>query len=343
MDGGLDRVLDYMVTLYTSWPRDLLEWYDKAVEAVGGSPPIRGGLLVGCGMGGSGFALDAARSILEDHGLHVVVNKSHHPPPIVGPRVPVLAVSYSGETLETIECTRRALEKGAPAAGVAGRGSTLHRLLTSHGYPAVPLENKGLPRTQLGQLVGAILGLLLPTRDARREIHRVASALDPDWALREAKRIARALTDGATPVIAACGRYALLAWRWKSELAENAKIHALIEVYPEAGHNSINAWEHTGNTKEYTFIIIKANTEDNICIHIEEWLEDHYNRISETITVDLRRHAMIHPLAAILAGSMVAGVSSTILAVRGGRDPSSITGIKRYKNTLNNIRGKDNR
>jgi glucose-6-phosphate isomerase len=201
-----------------------------------------------------------------------------------------------------------------------------------------PLEPRGLPRTQLGQLVGSILGLLLPGGDARKEIRRIASALDAGWALREAERIAGALAGGATPVIVACGKYAPLAWRWKSELAENAKMHALIEVYPEAGHNTINAWEHAANSKEYAFIIIKANTDDEICAHIEDWLESHYDKTGETVTLNLRAQAEKHPLAALLTGSMTAGITSSILAVNRGRDPTSITGIKRYKNAINNLK-----
>jgi glucose-6-phosphate isomerase len=41
--------------------------------------PFNGGLLVGCGMGGSGFAIDASKYMLEDYGYQVIVNKSHVP------------------------------------------------------------------------------------------------------------------------------------------------------------------------------------------------------------------------------------------------------------------------
>ncbi len=80
--------------------------------------------------------------------------------------------------------------------------------------------------------------------------------------------------------------------------------------------------------------------EDEVCAHIEDWLEENYNRIGKTVSVDLRESAKVHPLAAVLAGSMVAGITSSILAVNRGRDPSSISGIQRYKNALNAFRGK---
>ncbi len=208
-------------------------------------------MLVGCGMGGSGFAIDASKYMLEDYGYQVIVNKSHVPPPYVGPGVPVLAVSYSGSTMETIECARRAIERGAHVCGVAGRGSRLHRLLEDHGFPVVPIETKGLPRTSLGLLVGSILGLLLPFREALAQVELISHALRVDWALEVSSRVASAVTDRVVPVVVACGGYAPLAWRWRSELAENAKLHALVEVYPEAGHNAINAWEHTGRRGRY--------------------------------------------------------------------------------------------
>jgi bifunctional phosphoglucose/phosphomannose isomerase len=241
--------------------------------------------------------------------------------------------------METIECARRAIERGAPVCGVAGEGSRLHRLLENHGFPVVTIKTRGLPRTSLGLLVGSILGLLLPFREALAQVELVSRTLRADWALDTSRRVASAIADGLVPVVVACGSYAPLAWRWKSELAENAKLHAMVEVYPEAGHNTINAWEHTSGRGRYVFIVLKANVDDKVCAHIEDWVEDTYNRVGETVTVDLRGFARVHQLAAVLAGSMVAGITSSILAVNRGKDPSAITGIQRYKNALRAFRG----
>lgn len=336
--GRLNRILEDMIEQYTSWPFDLVNSYRRA-GAISHSLPFNGGLLVGCGMGGSGFAIDASKYMLEDYGYQVIVNKSHVPPPYVGPGTPVLAVSYSGSTMETIECARRAIERGALVCGVAGEGSRLHRLLEGHGFPVVPIKARGLPRTSLGLLVGSILGLLLPFEEALARVELVSRTLRAEWTLELSRRVASAIVDGAVPVIIACGSFAPLAWRWRSELAENAKLHALVEVYPEAGHNAINAWEHTSGRGRYVFIVLKANVDDEVCAHIEDWVEETYNRVGETVPVDLRDFARVHPLAAVFAGSMVAGITSSILAVNRGKDPSAIPGIQRYKNALRAFRG----
>ncbi|GAB6147461.1 hypothetical protein JCM10135_00020 [Stetteria hydrogenophila] len=56
-----------MIEWYTSWPRDLLEAFDAAARVSPGGLE-EGSLVIGCGMGGSGFSVDAARYVLEELG-----------------------------------------------------------------------------------------------------------------------------------------------------------------------------------------------------------------------------------------------------------------------------------
>ncbi len=119
---------------YLGWPEALLRGYQRGLEEW---RPWTPGILVGCGMGGSAYSIQAASLVLGDEGVHVIVNTHHRPPWVPGSGV--LSVSYSGETLETIECTRRALDSGLPAGGVAGASSSLYRLLKGRGAPVVGL------------------------------------------------------------------------------------------------------------------------------------------------------------------------------------------------------------
>ncbi|WP_460126183.1 SIS domain-containing protein, partial [Stetteria hydrogenophila] len=168
---------------------------------------------------------------------------------------------------------------------------------------------------------------------ARGVVERVSRALDPGWALGEAERLAPALAGGGIPVVVACGAYAPLAWRWRSELAENTGIHALVEEYPEAGHNAVNAWVEP-QPGRWVFIVIKASAGDEVCSAIEDWVEGEYSRRGEAYTLDLKRFAATHPLAALLEGAMVAGVASSLAAVRMGRDPAATPGIRRYREAV---------
>jgi len=249
-----------------------------------------------------------------------------------------VAVSYSGRTLETIICARESMRRGAPVLGVAGRGSPLHELLEGEGYPVAAREGGGLPRAALAQLAGAALGLLLggdPTAEGL--VEEAARTLNPGEA-RElgestAGSLARELGRGRIPVIGSCGWASIIAYRWATELAENAEVHSILEAYPEAGHNYVNAW-HSEDPGRYVFIVVKANTDDELCRSLEDWLEEYYKSLGPTHTIDLRSYAAKSPLAAALQGAMMAGIATTLLAVRLGRDPAETPGIAAYKQAL---------
>jgi dihydroorotate dehydrogenase (NAD+) catalytic subunit len=58
----------------------------------------------------------------------------------------------------------------------------------------------------------------------------------------EAKRLARSL-HGTVPVVSGPGLAGAVAYRWKCQLNENAKLPAFCSVLPEADHNEICGWE----------------------------------------------------------------------------------------------------
>ena len=44
------------------------------------------------------------------------------------------------------------------------------------------------------------------------------------------------------PLIYGAGPLAVVAYRWKTQLNENAKMHAFSHAFPEVGHNEIEGW-----------------------------------------------------------------------------------------------------
>ena len=324
----------WLESLYTSWPATLLEGFRAGLEARKRDPPR---ILLGCGMGGSAYSIAAASLALEEHGYSVIAWRGHKPLRLPG--AGVLAVSYSGETLETIECTRASIEAGLPALGVAGRGSTLERLLEARGMPVAGLERRGVPRASLGSLVGAIMGLVAGGVAARR-LSRVASSLDVDGLSAEAEKVAyflwEALEAEALPVVVACDPQGLLTSRWLSELAENAGVRVVAEAYPGAGHNSIVTWDYPGG-RGYFLFIKRAPPGDGFCRAVEGFIEERYRELGPLHVVDLSRYEVADPLAAALANAIVAGLASTRLALRLGRDPLETRGIDLYKSKLHGI------
>lgn len=101
--------------------------------------------VVVLGMGGSGFAGDVlAATATPFMPVPVTVVKGYQAPDYVGTASLVFAVSFSGNTEETIEAATVAFEAGASLVVVAA-GGELVRLAGEWGVPVVPVA-EGIPQ-----------------------------------------------------------------------------------------------------------------------------------------------------------------------------------------------------
>ncbi|MCE4601081.1 MAG: SIS domain-containing protein [Desulfurococcales archaeon] len=318
---------------YLSWPSQLTETYSKALEARQGSVDLgEHRLVLGCGMGGSGFSLYAIKPLMEEAKPYIV-ERSDRLPSYVNDRDLVVGVSYSGETYETISCVRKALEKGAKTAIVAGRDSTLYNLGVKNKSAIVGIEKKGHPRSSLASLVGGLLALLLGDT-VKDQVDVIAGQLRVGKAEEIAGEVAGLIWnqgDPLTPIIASCGPLGFVAERWATELAENAKHPALVEIFPEAGHNAVARWYYTRG--RYATIYIDLS-QDRLCRLVKAHIEEHYSSIGPVKVVDATAEAASHPLAGVLYSALIAGLASVRLAEYMGRDPEVIEGISLYKKSV---------
>ncbi|HEY6316335.1 MAG TPA: SIS domain-containing protein, partial [Acidimicrobiia bacterium] len=74
------------------------------------------------GMGGSGIAGDVLRAVASTLPVPVVVLKQIRTPAFVGPRTLAFALSYSGNTEETVAMAEGALDAGARLVAVTAGG-----------------------------------------------------------------------------------------------------------------------------------------------------------------------------------------------------------------------------
>ncbi len=326
----------WMLAEYSSWPSMILEAF-RSASSLGYRP--RGRLVIACGMGGSGFAAEAAGLLLEEAGIALVVERSHLPPGYVGPGVDVVGVSFSGETVETLLCVREAAARGARVAAVAGRGSRLARLVSSLGGTVYEYPARGAARTALAGLAGAVAGLLAGHALEGR-VEAIARSLDPEAARGEAERAAGfilSMHPGRRLTVSSCGRLALASLRWRQELAENGKIEVYAEAYPEAGHNSVSAW--SGRCLEERALILVRGAGDPLCRAIEDCLLERHCGGNAHV-VDVSRQASIHPLAGLLQSSMIAGMAGVYVALRRGLDPGRNPEIERFRRLVGDAAGR---
>ena len=112
--------------------------------------------VVVLGMGGSGIAGDVLYATAAAFmPVPVVVVKSYELPAFVGEGSLVFAVSFSGDTEETIEAASLAAVQGAHIVAVTS-GGELGRLASGWGAPVIPLPSDiPQPRAALGAIWGA--------------------------------------------------------------------------------------------------------------------------------------------------------------------------------------------
>ena len=172
-------------------------------------------------------------------------------PAWIGRETLVLCASYSGSTEETLATYDAAKAAGAPRL-VATTGGPLAERAREDGVPVIPLPGGFQPRAAVGYSLvtaleaAALCGAAPSVRDEIESAAALAAELAAEWGPDgdedgDAKRIARAL-HGTIPVFIGAGLTASVAYRWKTQVNENAELPAFASKLPEHDHNEVVGW-----------------------------------------------------------------------------------------------------
>jgi len=252
-------------------PEQLAAAHERAAEVdISGLVPadaVRN--VVVLGMGGSGIAGDVLASVANGQlPVPVTVLKQYRTPAFVGPHTLVFALSYSGDTEETLSMAAGAIEAGACVVGV-GRGGALEEMVTSRDGLHIECPDGYMPRSALGALVAPLFVTLyrmrlLPDAHAllvnaqvqlgrRRDTCAAAVEGDRNPAREIARRIGRTI-----PLIHGGGALgAVAAARWKADVNENAKAPAFWNTHPELDHNEICGWGQHGDVTRQLVTLVE--------------------------------------------------------------------------------------
>src|SRR5665648_871473 len=123
-------------------PRQLTAGYAVARSGLSGvfgeagaaapAPPSRPTGVVVCGMGGSAIGADLVLACLPRLPVPVAVVRGYGLPAWVGATTLVVAVSYSGDTEETLTCAAEGLERGCTPICIASGGALAYTHLRAH-------------------------------------------------------------------------------------------------------------------------------------------------------------------------------------------------------------------
>lgn len=237
-------------------------------------PPLRAArprVVVVAGMGGSAASGDLlAAYAAESVDVPILVHRGYGLPALAGRHALVIASSYSGETAEVLSAFDVAVARNVPVAAVTAGGALAQRAAAA-GRPRVTLPSGLMPRMALGYLFFPVLPLLAgcgldvapdaEVDEALAALESLAGELVPERpaADNEAKRLALAIAD-RLPAIYGGPATGTIAYRWKTDVEENAKTFALAGALPEMNHNEIEAWRSSG-AKEMHVVLLRDRGE----------------------------------------------------------------------------------
>jgi glucose/mannose-6-phosphate isomerase len=226
--------------------------------------------IVVLGMGGSGVAGDvlaaAAGPFLP---VPVIVSKGYELPAFVGESSLVFAISFSGNTEETVEAASAAAVGGAHLV-VITQGGELGRLAESWGVPhvlvpeTIPVPRAGLGATAIPPMIvleeiGLFPGAQQWVDFAIEQLRARRDELNGDdsSARQLAKQIGRTI-----PLVHGGGDIgSVAAMRWKTEVNENANAPAFWNAYPELCHNEMQGWGQHGDVTRQVLTLVNLRHE----------------------------------------------------------------------------------
>ncbi|HEX2420212.1 MAG TPA: bifunctional phosphoglucose/phosphomannose isomerase [Acidimicrobiia bacterium] len=314
---------------------DQLRW--SAAQEIGVMSPSAVHLVVG--MGGSGISGDIAAALAS--GL-VLVHKGYGLPTWARTNPPaVIAISYSGNTEETLSATEEAHSSGFPIYAITS-GGQLAEMASSNGWPLARVPAGLQPRAALGYMLGTLLRWLesagavsLAPSDLTRTADLVDSLARPGgmgWAL--AADLAAGLKGRAVIIYGATGLTAPAALRWKTQINENGKWPAWVGLLPEVDHNEIVSWASLADvTQEHVGIVTLRDESESTPVTARF---DHTARLtSQSVPwVGEVWSQGVSPLERMMSLCAMGDLVSIEIARAAGVDPMPVEVIEKLKGLL---------
>ena len=297
-------------------------------------------LVVVAGMGGSGISGDVAATLAAGRtGPPVLVHKGYGLPAWVGPRSLVVACSYSGGTEETLSAVSEAESRECTLAAVTSGGELAERM-EARSAPVALVPGGGMPRHSLGLMAGPLLhmlGLDDGLDEAVETIEVVTGAGGRDVAAEEnpAKQLALRLASDVLPVAwGTRGLPALAATRLVCQLAENAKLPALVGELPELCHNQVVGLEAvTPFTGQLGLVVLRdpEGASDRDVRRLDATRQVVEGRCAFVAEVVARGRS---PLARLVSMLQLVDLASVYAAIVREVDPTPIEAISRLKQQM---------
>ncbi len=285
------------------------------------------------GMGGSGIVGDIIRDSIQDIvKIPIIVNKDLKLPKYIDEEYLVIAISYSGNTIETIKCYEECIKNGIPVITVS-TGGRLKDLANMNNTPHITIPKATAPRYGLPCLLYATLRAIGKVFNIEDKILNMCeeSITYIKKAFEEYSRKFKHLVDilaNKFIMIYVPSPLSSLGFRFKNDMNENAKQPVAVCILPESEHNDLAI--HIRDIPNLEILIVKSKTLENTeyDTHIKAMMKvlEELNR--KYILIELEGNTI---LSEIMYGITSLGMLSVDIAYRLGIDPVKIEAIDRVK------------
>ncbi|MFB6290840.1 MAG: bifunctional phosphoglucose/phosphomannose isomerase [Candidatus Bipolaricaulia bacterium] len=291
------------------------------------------------GMGGSGIIGDLLSRLLD---FPVESNRGYHLPKTARPDDLLIAISYSGNTEETLSALRDGRRRGMNTVCLS-TGGKMEDYCARESVPLIKIPVGHQPRASTGYMLFPLLKLLdragfAGAVDFDRLLENI-EALAESWNSsvpsedNGPKKLAREFA-GKVPIIYGTKRNTrVVAYRWKTQINENAKQPAFWNVFPELNHNETVGYQLGSDLMENGKAIMLKNGLDlernELRMEIMESLFE-----DENIDYSLARAPKGDKFTRILGQIYFGDYFSVYLALLNEVDPSPVELIESFKSRL---------
>jgi len=230
-----------------------------------------------------------------------------------------------------------------PVAEPDGERDHLVKAARRDGVPVIPAAGGFQPRAAVGYATVAALEVAAACGAGPRmgsEIDVAAEhleALVEEWGPEApedslAKSIARRL-HGTIPLVGGAGLTTPIAYRWKTQINENAKVHAFAHELPELDHNEVVGWGGVEGLGPFSQVFLDdSDTHPRVKARMALTSRMVGDAAQDVLHVESRgRTTAERVFSLVLLGDLV----SLYLAVLRGVDPGPVDVLVRLKDELN--------
>ena len=299
--------------------------------------PVRtDGPVVLLGMGGSAMAA-AIATLGASTRRPMFVHRGYGLPVwAVDSQATVIAISYSGNTEEVLSGVDVAIASRLPIAAIAS-GGRLGEIAIERDLPYAEVPGGLQPRAGVGYQTAAVAATLDAAGLSSNRRESLIEAADVVEELLGAGRggavvlgrdLAEGLDNRTAVIYGGRGVGETAAYRWKTQINENAKRPAFSGTVPEMNHNELEGWR-PGDGEHFGVIYLRdAGEHPAVARRLDlsgSVLSGSVHRVGDV------RSAGQGPLARFFSLAVVGDVASVAMAAAEGIDPTPVKRLEEFK------------